>query len=102
MANGGGATTTVNGPILLTASAALGAQGNGVGTVNGVISGGVGANLTIGGAVHGGSATGWQDGTVALAAANTFVGKVTVNMGTLRLDHALALRNNTLNLNGIT
>ena len=102
MANGGGATTTINGPILLTASAALGAQGNGVGTVNGVISGGVGVNLTIGGAVNGGSATGWQDGTIALAAANTFVGKVTVNMGTVRLDHPLALQNNTLNLNGIT
>lgn len=101
MANGG-AVTTVNGPILLTASASLGAQGNGIATVNGIISGGVGADLTIGGAVNGGSATGWQDGTIALAAANTFVGKATVNMGTLRLDNALALQNNTLNLNGIT
>lgn len=85
MANGGG-TTTINGPVLLTGSASLGAGGTGV--INGIISGADTAPLSLG--------AGQLGGTMDFAGANTFAGTTTVNVGTLRLSNPLALQNSTL------
>lgn len=88
MSNGGG-TSTINGPVLLTGNAAIGAGGTGV--INGVISGASSAALTLG-PLSGGN----LGGTIALGGVNTYEGDTIINAGTLRLDNQFALQKSTL------
>jgi autotransporter-associated beta strand protein len=88
----GGATSTINGPILLTGNASISAGGTGI--INGVISGGNTANFNVG-VLTGGN----QNGLIDLAGANDFSGKTTVSTGTLRLSNPLSLQFSTLSGN---
>jgi fibronectin-binding autotransporter adhesin len=88
----GGAISTINGPVLLTSSASISSGGTGI--INGVISGGSGADFNAG-PLTGGN----QLGIIDLAGANEFVGKTTVSGGTLRLSNPLALQFSTLSGN---
>jgi len=82
-----GVTTTVTGSITLSASATIGARGvNGIGygVINGVISGGSDAVLTVGDTVN-------IYGSISLNGANTYTGGTTIGGGTLTVSgHLMA------------
>ena len=69
-------TTTLNGNIALSGSATIGARGTGFGIVNGVISGGSSADLTVGATVN-------INGVVTFNGANTYTGGTVLGGGTL-------------------
>jgi autotransporter-associated beta strand protein len=105
--SGGAGNNTFTGAITLTNNATLSAAADTGLTISGAITGSTRAlsvagdgTTTLSGGVTAASLTKSDVGTLTISAASTLTSGATLNAGTLNLNHATALGNGTLTING--